>query len=652
MPKTTIVLTYPGSSHEFPTGITGAEVAASIGKRLATDAIALKLDGQLQDLSRPITKDASFAVVTPKTREGKLDEDALRCIRHTAEHIATEAICRLWPETKLVYGPVIDEGFYADIDLDHKISVDEFPMIEAEMAKIIADNRPLTRYEMPRAEALKKLEHEGNPYKLDNAKNADSDTLSFYVTGDKVGEDFEDLCMGPHAPSTGRVAAFKLTAVAGAYLHGDQTQKQLQRIYGTAFHDRRELDAHLARIAEAKKRDHRIIGQQLDLFHQQEEAPGSVFWHDKGWTLWRIVENYIRDTLRKAGYIEVRTPQLLDRALWEKSGHWEKYKELMFITESEKHTFAVKPMNCPCHIQIFNQGVKSYRQLPLRMAEFGACHRNEPGGTLHGIMRVRAFTQDDAHIFCTEDQIASEVAEFVRILRKVYADFGFTDVVVKLATRPEKRIGSDSSWDRTEKALADAMQLIGMQYDLNPGEGAFYGPKLEFDISDALGRLWQLGTIQVDTNLPERLGARYIGEDNSEHVPVMLHRAILGSLERFLGILIEHYAGAFPLWLSPVQVCVASITDKQEETGWRVANELRTAGLRIQTDFRNMTINAKVAESESAKIPYLLVIGEREAASNTVAVRARGRKNLGAMSVAGFVTLVQKDWPPSLESIP
>jgi len=636
-----------GSVREVPDGYTVRQLAESIGRRLADAAIAARVDGRLVDLSYRLNGSHEVTILTDR------DPESLEIMRHSAAHVMAQAMRRLYgPQLQYTIGPVIENGFYYDFAVPAPVSADDLPRIEQEMQKIIAADLPFDREETDIASARRLFADLGQRFKdelLCELAGRGETTVSLYRQGD-----FVDLCRGPHIPSTGKIAAFKLQSVAGAYWRGDSSREQLVRIYGVAFFDRKQLEAYLKMLEEARKRDHRVLGPQLGLFHQQEEAPGCVFWHDKGWTLWRIIENYIRGILRANGYIEVRTPQLVDRSLWERSGHWEKYADLMFVTESEKHVFAIKPMNCPCHIQIFNQATRSYRDLPLRMAEFGACHRNEPGGTLHGIMRVRAFTQDDAHIFCTEDQIASEVADFVRILRQVYHDFGFEKIVTKLATRPEKRIGSDESWDRTEKALADAMKTIGLPYEINPGEGAFYGPKLEFDVSDAIGRLWQLGTIQVDMNLPARLGCKYIGEDNAEHVPVMLHRAILGSMERFIGILIEHHAGAFPLWLAPVQVAVLSISEKASEYAKYVATALTKASLRCETDLRGERINAKVRDAVLRKIPFLAVVGEKEAREGTINVRPyhdvpgtlRGDMSVESF-IRGCVDRVESKWHPA-----
>jgi threonyl-tRNA synthetase len=620
-----------GNIKEIPDGSSVMQLAESIGRGLAKAAIAGKVDGKLVDLSSKLTGSHDVSIITEK------DPDGLYIMRHSTAHVLAQALRHLYgPKVQYTIGPVIDNGFFYDFELPPGFSVDELPKIEKEMEKIVAENLAFSREDVTPEHAKELLHNENQRFKdeiIDELQKAGEKSVSIYRQGD-----FTDLCRGPHIPATGKIKAFKLMSVAGAYWRGDSNREQLTRIYGTAFFDKKELENHLHLLEEAKKRDHRVLGKQLDLFHQQEEAPGSVFWHDKGWTLWRIVEDYIRQIIRKNGYIEVRTPQLLDKSLWEKSGHWEKFSEMMFVTESEKRTFAVKPMNCPCHILIFNQGTKSYRDLPLRMSEFGACHRNEPGGTLHGIMRVRAFTQDDAHIFCTEDQIELEVKDFVRILQQVYKDFGFEKVITKLSTRPAKRLGTDAMWDKTEKALADALVKMGMAYDVNSGEGAFYGPKLEFQISDALGRMWQLGTIQVDGNMPERLGARYVGEDNAEHVPFMLHRAIVGSMERFLGILIEHHAGAFPLWLAPVQAMVLSISEKFNAYAGEVINALRAAGLRVDGNLNADKIGAKIRDASMQKIPYLLIVGQKESESRSVAVRTRAGVDQGAIGIDEFIT--------------
>ena len=629
-----------GSVRDLPAGATGLDLAASIGRGLAKAAVVVRVDGTMRDLGAPLPESngepLDVSIVTDR------DPDALFVMRHSTAHVLAQALRRLYgAKVQYTIGPVIEGGFFYDFELPDGLGVDELPAVEAEMRKIVAEKLPFGVERVSNDEAKSRLSAEGQRFKaeiIDELAGKGESTVTLYKQGE-----FTDLCRGPHVPDTGRIGAFKLQSVAGAYWRGDSDREQLTRIYGTAFFDPKKLDEHLARLEEAKKNDHRALGPKLDLFHLQEEAPGCVFWHDKGYTLWRVVENYVRDVVRAAGYQEVKTPQLIDRGLWERSGHWEKFKDLMFVTESEKRTFALKPMNCPGHIQIFNQGTKSYRDLPLRIAEFGSCHRDEPGGTLHGIMRVRAFTQDDAHIFCTPEQIAPEVADFVRLLRKVYADFGFDDVVVKLATRPEKRIGSDALWDRTEKALAEAMSAMNMPYALNPGEGAFYGPKLEFQIADALGRSWQLGTIQVDPNMPERLGARYVGEDNAEHTPVMLHRAILGSLERFIGILIEQYGGAFPLWLAPVQAKILPISEKFNDYAVDLKSQISDSGLRVEADLGDEKVGAKIRNASLQKVPYMLVVGAKEREAGVVSVRERTGGDVGQMSVAAFVDHLRRE---------
>jgi threonyl-tRNA synthetase len=622
---------------EFQDGATAADVAARLGSGLARAALAARvsLDGgktwQIQDLRRPLPEHCHIQLLT-----GGDDPDALFVIRHSAAHVMAEAICKLYPGTKLVYGPPVEDGFYYDIELDQPITPENFAAIEEEMQRIIAEDRSFTRVEMSRAAGLEKVRREGNRYKVDNAERAEGD-LSFYVTGARVGQDFEDLCRGPHLPSTGRIKAFKLTQVSGAYYRGDQNEQQLQRIYGTAFADKKALAAYLERLEEARKRDHRKLGPQLDLFHIQEEAPGAVFWHPKGWTLYQAVVRYIRDLLARHGYQEINTPQLVDKSLWEKSGHWDKFRENMFSTETEARHFAIKPMNCPCHIQVFKQGLRSYRDLPLRLAEFGGCHRNEPSGTLHGLMRVRAFTQDDAHIFCTPAQIGSEVAAFCDLVKTTYTDFGFQDIVVNLSTRPENRVGADEVWDKAEAALHEALKSMAMAYEVAPGEGAFYGPKVDFKVRDCLGRLWQLGTVQLDFSMPGRLGARYVGEDNAPHTPVMLHRAICGSLERFLGILIEHYAGAFPLWLAPTQAAIVTISEKSVDYAHEVHRRLVQGGLRSQADVSSERIGPKKQKARDQKVPYILVVGEQEAARHAVNVNNREGVTLGTVPVEEFI---------------
>jgi len=601
----------------FDAPVTGAEVAAAIGPGLARAALAMKLDGKLVDLATPIAADAGVVFVTRK------DADALELIRHDAAHVLAEAVQALHPGTQVTIGPAIENGFYYDFARNDPFTPEDFPGIEAKMREIIARNAAFVREVREREDAISFFEAKGEKYKAQLIQDLpETETISLYRQGDWV-----DLCRGPHMRSTGDVGtAFKLMKVAGAYWRGDHRNAMLSRIYGTAWRDQKELDAYLRMLEEAERRDHRRIGREMDLFHIQEEAPGSVFWHPKGWKLYRTVEAYMRRRLDASGYQEVRTPQLVDRALWEASGHWEKFREHMFVArvEDEDKTLALKPMNCPCHVQIFRHGLRSYRELPLRMAEFGSCHRYEPSGALHGIMRVRAFTQDDAHIFCTEDQIAPETVRFVELLSSVYRDFGFESFQVKFSDRPPTRAGSDATWDRAEGALKEACRIAGVDYALNPGEGAFYGPKLEFVLRDAIGRDWQCGTLQVDFVLPERLAAEYVAEDSSRRRPVMLHRAILGSFERFLGILIEQYAGRFPLWLAPVQVVIATIVGDADAYAHEVAAALGGAGLAVHTDLRNEKINLKIREHSLAHVPVLAVVGRQEAERRTVALRRLG----------------------------
>lgn len=622
-----ISITLPdGSVRGYTAPVTGFQVAESIGAGLAKAAIAMKLDGVQRDLSEPITHNAHLAILTVK------DEEGLDIMRHTTTaQVLARAVKELWPDAKLAIGPTIEYGFYYDVDLDtHQISPEDLPKIEDKMREIIARGLSVKREMWDRMDAIAMFESRGEEYKADLiTRAAEDDTtergkISLYRQGE--GEDaFIDLCRGPHAPSLTKLStAFKLTKLAGAYWRGDSNNKMLQRIYGVSFADKKQLDAHLMMLEEAEKRDHRRLGKQLGLFHLQEEAIGQVFWHDKGWTLYRTLEEYIRRKIRARGYIEVKTPILVDRSLWEKSGHWEKFRENMFTLEDEERTLAIKPMNCPCHVQIFNQGIKSYRELPLRMAEFGSCHRNEASGALHGLMRVRAMVQDDAHIFCTPEQILSETEGFCSLLNQVYSELGFNEVRVKLATRPEKRAGSDETWDKAESALEDALKEVGLEYSIAPGEGAFYGPKLEFHLRDSIGRSWQCGTLQLDFVLPERLDANYIGEDGGKHRPVMLHRAILGSLERFIGVMIEHYAGKFPLWLAPLQVVVATITNDQDAYAMEVVEQLRAAGLRAEADTSSNKISYKVREHSDMKVPVILAVGKREAEEKTVAIRRLG----------------------------
>ena len=633
------VLTLPdGKQLSFPAPVSGRQVAESIAMGLARRAIAVKLDDEVRDLDRPIEHDAKLTIITVSNE----DPDALRVLRHSCAHVLAEAICSLYPQTRLAYGPSIDDGFFYDMAIidakggKHALADAEFAAIEAKMAEIVKADRPFTRRDYSCAEGLERTAND--VYKRDNAERAiakGSTSISFYSTGEP-GTAWEDLCAGPHVPRTGFLAAYKIMSVAGAYWHGDQTSDQLTRVYGTCFADAKGLKAHLTRIEEAKKRDHRKLGKEMDLFHLDDENPGQIFWHPKGWTIYRALENYVRAMISPRGYVEVKTPSVMPKSLWERSGHWAKYRENMFTTEAEKREFALKPMNCPGHIEIFKQGLKSYRELPLRLAEFGACHRNEPSGALHGIMRVRGFTQDDAHIFCTEEQMQAESAAFIKLTLDVYADFGFKDIELKLSTRPEKRVGSDELWDRAESALASALDSAGLAYDLQPGEGAFYGPKIEFSLKDCLGRVWQCGTLQLDFNLPIRLGAEYVSEDNSRKHPVMLHRAILGSFERFVGILIEHYEGAFPAWLAPTQAVIMNITDKQADFAAEVEKTLNQSGFRAKSDLRNEKIGFKIREHTLLKVPYLLVIGDREVEMQTVAVRTREGADLGSMPVAQF----------------
>jgi threonyl-tRNA synthetase len=617
--KSKVAITLPdGSVREYDAPVTGLQIAESIGKRLAKDALAVKVDGKLRDLGTSIADDAAVEIVT------RDHPDALELIRHDAAHVMAEAVQTLYPGTQVTIGPAIATGFYYDFARGEPFTPDDLAKIEAKMRELVARDLPFTCEVWDRPAAIEHFRNIGEKYKAELIESIPGDqAITVYRQGDWL-----DLCRGPHLPSTGKVGqAFKLMKVAGAYWRGDSRNEMLQRIYGTAWRDDKELKAYLTQIEEAEKRDHRRLGREMDLFHTQEEAVGSVFWHDKGYTLWRTLENYIRIRLRSSGYIEVKTPQLIDRSLWEASGHWEKFRENMFTVETEdERVLAIKPMNCPAHVQIYRQGLRSYRDLPIRMAEFGSCHRNEPSGSLHGIMRVRAFTQDDAHIFCTPEQILPESVAFCDLLLSVYKDLGFENVSVKFSDRPAKRAGSDETWDRAEAALKQAVEAAGLPYTLNPGEGAFYGPKLEFVLRDAIGRDWQCGTLQVDFVLPERLDAEYVGEDGQRHRPVMLHRAILGSMERFIGMSIEHYAGKFPLWLAPVQAVVTTITNEADPYAAEVAQRLRRAGLRAELDVRNEKINFKVRDHSLKKVPLLLVVGKREAEERTVALRRLGGK--------------------------
>jgi threonyl-tRNA synthetase len=626
-----------GATREFPGSVTVAALAASIGPGLAKAALAGRVNGRLVDLSHLIDADAEVAIVTARDAQG------VEVLRHSTAHLLAHAVKQLYPEAQVTIGPVIDNGFYYDFSYQRPFTPDDLAAIEDRMAQLAQQDFPVQREQWSRNDAVRFFRERGEHYKAEIIDSIpEAETISLYRQ-----DDFIDLCRGPHVPSTGRLRVFKLMKVAGAYWRGDARNEMLQRIYGTAWGDRKELDAYLHMLEEADKRDHRKIGRQLDLFHVQDEAPGMVFWHPHGWTLWQQIEQYMRRVLSAAGYQEVRTPMVMDRVLWEKSGHWENYREHMFTTASESRDYAVKPMNCPGHVQIFNQGLRSYRDLPLRLAEFGSCHRNEPSGALHGIMRVRAFTQDDAHIFCREDQVQQEAADFIDLLQRVYADFGFQEILVKLSTRPAKRIGEDAIWDRAEAALRAALDGKALAWDLNPGEGAFYGPKIEFSLKDSIGRVWQCGTLQLDFALPGRLGAEFIDEDNTRKVPVMLHRAILGSLERFIGILIENHAGAMPLWLSPVQVVVMNISEAQSAYANRVAATLKGAGLRVRCDLRNEKINYKIREHSLQKLPYQVIVGDKEVAANQVAVRVRGGRDLGAMSIEDLLDTLRKELPQS-----
>ncbi len=617
-----------GSTRSYPQPVSVATVAGDIGAGLARAALAGKVAGKLVDTSYVIQRDADLAIVTER------DADGVEVIRHSTAHLLAYAVKELFPEAQVTIGPVIENGFYYDFAYSRPFTPDDLVAIEKRMVELARRDIPVTRQVLPRDEAVAFFLAQGEKYKAELiAAIPEGEDVSLYREGD-----FVDLCRGPHVPSTGKLRVFKLMRVAGAYWRGDSRNEMLQRIYGTAWAKKEDLDAYLHMLEEAEKRDHRRIGRQLELFHMQDEAPGMVFWHPRGWTLWQEVEQYLRRKFREHDYQEVRTPLVMDRVLWERSGHWENYREHMFTTASESRDYAVKPMNCPGHVQIYNSGLHSYRELPLRLAEFGSCHRNEPSGALHGLLRVRGFTQDDGHIFCTEAQVESEVASFIVMLQEVYADFGFTDMLVKLSTRPEKRVGSDDSWDRAEAALAAALAQNGLAYELQPGEGAFYGPKVEFTLKDSLGRLWQCGTIQLDFNLPQRLGAEYVADDNTRKVPVMLHRAIVGSMERFIGILIEHHAGAFPLWLAPCQAVVLSITDKHADYAASVAENLRRQGLRVQADLRNEKIGYKIREHTLQRVPYLLVVGERECVNSTVAVRTRSGEDKGSLPLAEVAT--------------
>lgn len=627
-----LVVTLPdGSKREFDAPVTVAAVAQSIGAGLAKAALAGRVNDRLVDTSYVINEDVNLAIITAKDPEG------LEIIRHSTAHLMAQAVKELFPEAQVTIGPAIENGFYYDFSYKRPFTPEDLKVIEARMDEIVKRDLPVTREEMPRDEAVAFFKNMGEAYKAEIiASIPTNEPISLYRQGD-----FVDLCRGPHVPSTGKLKVHHLMKVAGAYWRGDSKNEMLQRIYGTAWATKEEQAQYLRMLEEAEARDHRRLGKELDLFHLQEEAPGLVFWHAKGWSIWQTVEQYMRRVYQDNGYEEVKAPQILDRSLWERSGHWAKYHDNMFTTESENRYYALKPMNCPGHIQIFNNKLRSYRDLPLRVGEFGQCHRNEPSGALHGLMRVRGFTQDDGHIFCTEDQILAECEAFTSLVQKVYKDFGFTEIAYKVSTRPEMRIGEDAAWDKAEHALMASLDALGIQYEILEGEGAFYGPKIEYHLKDCLGRSWQCGTVQVDFQMPGRLGAEYVAEDNTRKVPVMLHRAILGSLERWIGMLIEEYAGAFPVWLSPIQVAVAGITDSQSEYARSVADRLHKAGLRVHLDLRSEKINYKIRELALQKIPYIAVVGEKEMQSGTVSVRVRGGESLGVMSVEDFADLLK-----------
>jgi len=622
-----------GAVKSFAMPVTVAEIAASIGPGLAKAALAGRVDGKLVDTSFVVSVNANVAIVTDKDPEG------LEVLRHSTAHLLAYAVKELFPDAQVTIGPVIEDGFYYDFSYKRPFTPEDLAAIEAKMAELAKKDEPVSRRTMPRDDAVAYFKSIGEHFKAEIIASIPSDEdISLYAEGK-----FTDLCRGPHVPSTGKLKVFKLMKLAGAYWRGDSKNEMLQRIYGTAWAKKEDLDAYLHRIEEAEKRDHRRLGRALDLFHLQDEAPGMVFWHPKGWSLWQQVEQYMRRVYQDNGYQEVRGPQILDRSLWEKSGHWENYKDNMFTTESEKRDFAIKPMNCPGHVQIFNSGMKSYRDLPLRYGEFGACHRNEPSGALHGIMRVRAFTQDDGHIFCTSAQIEPECVAFHKLALDVYRDFGFDDIVIKLALRPTPRIGDDREWDAAEEALRSALRACGAEWTELPGEGAFYGPKIEYHLKDSIGRSWQVGTMQVDFQLPGRLGAEFVDEDNTRKVPVMLHRAIVGSMERFIGILIEHYAGALPLWLAPVQAVVLTITDRQADYARQVERRLKAAGLRVAADLRNEKITYKIREHSLQKLPYQLIVGDKEMQADSVAVRTRNGEDLGAMPVEALLTRLREE---------
>jgi len=619
----TVIRLPDGSERKYEHPVTVGEVAASVGPGLARAALAGKVNGKLVDISSRIETDSDVSIVTEKDAEG------LEVIRHSTAHLLAHAVKELFPEAQVTIGPVIEDGFYYDFSYKRPFTPEDLAAIEKRMAEISSRNLNVERKIWDRSDAINFFKNQGEHYKAQiiEAIPGEED-VSLYSQGN-----FTDLCRGPHVPTTARLKVFKLMKLAGAYWRGDSHNEMLQRIYGTAWTRKEDQDAYLRRLEEAEKRDHRKLGKQLELFHMQEEAPGMVFWHPKGWVIWQQVEQYMREIFRNNGYLEIRTPSVLDKGLWERSGHWENFRDNMFITQSEEREFAVKPMNCPGHVQVFKQGLKSYRDLPLRLAEFGSCHRNEPSGALHGIMRVRAFTQDDAHIFCAESQVQEEAVKFIELLQKVYTDFGFQEVLVKLSTRPDKRVGSEEQWDKAEAALQSALEKKNLPWEVQPGEGAFYGPKIEFSLKDSIGRVWQCGTLQLDFSMPERLGAEYVAEDNSRRVPVMLHRAILGSVERFIGIIIEHYAGVLPVWLSPDQVAVLNISEAQADYARKVAEELRRHGIRAFSDLRNEKITYKIREHSLKKLPYQIIVGDKEVAAQTVAVRARNGVDLGQMTL-------------------
>ncbi len=629
-----VAVTLPdGSKREYPAAVSCADIAASIGAGLAKAALAARIDGKLVDLSHVVDHDAAVSIITGKDPEG------LDLIRHSTAHLMAQAVKELYPEAQVTIGPAIENGFYYDFSYTRPFTPEDLEKIEARMDEIVKRDLPVVREEMPRDEAVEFFKNMGEHYKAEIISEIpQGEVISLYRQGD-----FVDLCRGPHVPRTGVLKVHKLMKVAGAYWRGNSNNEMLQRIYGTAWASKDDQAKYLHMLEEAEKRDHRRLGKDLDLFHLQDEAPGMIFWHAKGWALWQVVEQYMRKIYRDNGYDEVKAPQLLDRSLWERSGHWAKYRENMFTTESENRYYALKPMNCPGHIQLFNAALRSYRELPLRFGEFGQCHRNEPSGSLHGMMRVRGFTQDDGHIFCTEDQILEECENYTRLVVDVYKTFGFTDVAFKVATRPEMRIGEDAAWDKAEAALMKSLDDLGIKYEILVGEGAFYGPKIEYHLKDCLGRSWQCGTIQVDFQMPGRLGAEYVAEDNTRRVPVMLHRAILGSLERWIGMLIEEYAGAFPTWLAPVQVAVANITDDQQEYAKGLVEKLHKAGIRVQSDLRSEKISYKIRELSLQKLPYILVVGGKEKEEGTVTVRARGGKNLGTMKFEDFLAKIKTE---------